>query len=223
MINQSLLNKFTSPNTQDSFFISFEGIEGSGKTTQIKFLYDELTSRGYEVHLFREPGGTTFGEKLRSAILESEEKVFPMAEACLFASSRAQLLDSKILPLLAKPKQIVIVDRYLDSSLAYQGIARGLGFETILNLHQEAPLNTLPHLSIYLRIDLETSMQRQSQRGSSKDYFEKENQRFYQDLIMGYDKASEIFKERFLVIDGKKDLNSIGSEIKASVLKLIGG
>lgn len=221
MINETLRAKFRAPKTNNSYFISFEGIEGSGKTTQIKALQELLVADGYAVDVFREPGGTAFGEKLREAILSSPEKISPMAEACLFASSRAQLLESKILPSLQERKKIVIVDRYIDSSLAYQGVARGLGLETILELHQRAPLNTVPHISVYLKIDLETSMERQKQRGSEKDYFEKEAAEFYQKLIQGYDEASAMFKERFLVIDGDRAPEEISREIETAISRLI--
>lgn len=222
MINQELINKFNPPKSDDSYFISFEGIEGSGKTTQIKYIKDYLESLGYEVLTLREPGGTTFGEKLREAILQSEEKVAPMAEACLFASSRAQLLESKVLPFLSSKKKVVIVDRFLDSSLAYQGSARALGFETVLGIHQFAPLNTVPHLSFYLKIDLETSHKRQAERGNVKDYFEKETEKFYNLLIDGYDKASDIFKNRFETIDARESVESVREQIQKAVKKLIG-
>ncbi|MEX0798439.1 MAG: dTMP kinase [Bacteriovoracaceae bacterium] len=220
--NKNLLSRFGPLPTNDSYFISFEGIEGSGKTTQIKILQEDLLAQGYEVSVFREPGGTQFGEKLREAILNSTEKVAPLAEACLFAASRAQLLETKTLPLLKKKGQAVIVDRYLDSSLAYQGLARGLGVDAILELHQRFPLNITPHLSFYLKIDLETSMERQRQRGEKKDYFEKETKEFYQKLIEGYDQASQLFKTRFLVIDAKASPQAVAGEIKAGVAKMTG-
>lgn len=215
----SILKDFKAPNTPGSMFISFEGIEGSGKTTQISLLSKALESKGLSISSFREPGGTPFGEKLREAILQSEEKLAPMAEACLFASSRAQLIEKRILPALQKKGSVVIVDRYLDSSLAYQGVARGLGIENVLDLHHRGPLTTVPHLSFYIKIDAETSWKRQAARGDEKDYFEKEKDEFYHQLINGYDQAAKLFPERFCVIDGKQSVEAISSKILARVEK----
>ena len=110
-----------------SFLISFEGIESSGKSSQIERVREFLQARGFSVHCLREPGGTTFGEQLRKAILQSKEKLDPLAELYLFASSRAQLLRQETLPKLKKPNTVVIYDRFVDSTLAYQGHAGGVG------------------------------------------------------------------------------------------------
>ena len=134
------------PNSyKNTYLISFEGIEGSGKSTQIKKFTEYLKSKNQDVHYFREPGGTKFGEKLREAILDSDSPIHPLAEANLFAASRAQLLSEKVIPLLEKENQIIILDRFIDSSIAYQGIARNLGIDTILDLHKRYPLNLTPH------------------------------------------------------------------------------
>ncbi len=207
---------------QDSFLLSFEGIEGSGKSTQIQLLTQKLEASNYTVEYFREPGGTSFGEKLRSTILESTTPINPLAEANLFAASRAQLLSEKVLPLLSKKNHIVILDRYLDSSIAYQGMARGLGIETILDLHEHPPLNTRPICTFYLQIDIETSMQRQQNRGNEKDYFEKENINFYQNLIDGYELASTRFPERIQIINGKSDQNKIHANILSALKEKTG-
>ena len=201
----------------NSLFLSFEGIEGSGKSTQIKYLKEYFEEKNYRVLLLREPGGSEFGEKLRSAILESTEPISPLAEAHLFASSRAQLLSQKVLPYLEQAKSVVLLDRYLDSSIAYQGVARGLGVKTILDIHSHSPLNIAPNLTFYLKIDLETSEQRQKIRGNAKDYFEKENHGFYANLISGYDQSSELFQKRIKIIDAKKSV----AEVRASIQQLI--
>ncbi len=213
MIDQELLKNFQSENYNNSFLLSFEGIEGSGKSTQIKKLTSIIQNSNYEVSYFREPGGTKFGEKLRTAILESDSPINPLAEANLFAASRAQLLDQVVLPLLSKPNQVVILDRFIDSSLAYQGQARGLGADCILDLHKRAPLNTTPHCTFYLKIDSKTSLERQSLRGEDKDYFERENIDFYNKLIKGYDQAAQLFPQRIEVIDGSLDEESVSSQI----------
>jgi dTMP kinase len=217
IIDQDLLNNFKPKSYDNTFLLSFEGIEGSGKSTQIKRLTQKLKDSDYEVSYFREPGGTKFGEKLRSAILESDSPIDPLAEANLFAASRAQLLSQIVLPILEKPNQVVILDRYMDSSLAYQGEARGLGAKCILDLHKRPPLNTTAHCTFYLKIDTDTSLTRQSARGDEKDYFEKENIDFYQKLITGFDRAAEIFKERIQVIDGSLDEDTVANLILQSI------
>jgi dTMP kinase len=201
-------------NKKESFFLSFEGIEGSGKSTQIQKLSAYFQSLGYDVLVLREPGGSIFGEKLREALLTSNVPLHPMAEAFCFAASRSQLLTEKVLPHLDKHKSIVILDRYMDSSIAYQGFARGLGLETIVKLHEYPPLNQRPDLTIYLKIDLKTSEERQRLRGNEKDYFEKENQHFYQKLIDGYDACASHFPERIMTIDARKNQESVFQEIK---------
>ena len=221
MIDKNLTSYFSPPQTEGSFFISFEGIEGSGKSTQIQFLKEKLEARGYKVLLLREPGGTPFGENLRQAILNSRESVSPLAEAMLFASSRAQLLESKILPALSQKNTIVIVDRYIDSSLAYQGIARGLGAETVLKLHRFSPLNTLPHISFYLKIGLDVSFERQKQRGNGKDYFERESEEFYCKLIEGYDLSAKLFPQRIVAVNGEQDQSTVASAIEKHITELI--
>lgn len=220
-MDKKLLEHFRPGDFDSSYFLSFEGIEGSGKTTQIEHLTQSLEAKGYKVSKFREPGGTVFGEQLRQAILDSKEKLDPIAEAYLFASARAQLLSSRILHLLKTPKNIVILDRYIDSSIAYQGMARGLGMETILQIHRFAPLNIMPHKTFYLKIDIETSHARQKARGSEKDYFEKETQSFYQKLIQGYDESSQLFDKRFEIIDGSLNPLEISKMINQSVMDLL--
>jgi dTMP kinase len=201
-------------NKKESFFLSFEGIEGSGKSTQIQNLSIYFQSLGFDVLVLREPGGSVFGEKLREALLTSNVPLHPMAEAFCFAASRSQLLTEKVIPHLNKKKSIVILDRYMDSSIAYQGFARGLGLETIAKLHEYPPLNQRPDLTIYLKIDLKTSEERQRLRGNEKDYFEKENQQFYQKLIDGYDACANHFPERIKTIDARQNQESVFQEIK---------
>lgn len=210
---ENYLNKFISRTNLDSYFVSFEGIEGAGKSTQIERFQKHVESLGFSVHLFREPGGTVFGEKLREAILGSKEGLDAMAECYLFASSRAQLLREKILPILEKKNHVVILDRYIDSTMAYQGIARGIGIETVLATHQYEPLNRLPDITFYLHIDLQESHKRQEKRGHEKDYFESKDQDFYQKILKGYDKACELFKDRIVTVDAKRDVDTITRDI----------
>jgi dTMP kinase len=217
---KTLLNSpYRNPETPGSFFLSLEGIEGSGKSTQIKEIESFLTKKGLRVLVLREPGGTEFGEKLREAILQSTHSLHPLAECHLFLASRAQLLEEKILPFLLQPGSVVILDRYIDSTLAYQGKARRLGYETILTLHQHGPLNLLPHRTYFLDISLETSMERQKKRGNQKDYFEAQKKEFYQNLIDGYRELSDIYRERILKIDAEKS----SEEVQKIILKDLSG
>lgn len=217
-----LIQSFKPAQYNNSFLLSFEGIEGSGKSTQIKLLTQALQKSNYKVTYFREPGGTDFGETLRSAILKSEQTIAPLAEAHLFAASRAQLLFQEVLPRLNQKNHVVILDRFIDSSIAYQGIGRGLGVETVLDLHKEAPLNTTCHCTVYLKIDIETSFKRQANRGNEKDYFEKETQSFYDNLINGYDKAAELFPTRISIIDGSCSQDEVHNSILREVQAKLG-
>jgi len=218
---QTLISKFRSPETPGSFFLSLEGIEGSGKSTHITLIEEKLKGRGYRVLILREPGGTLFGEKLREAILQSKAPLHPLAECHLFLSSRAQLLEEKILPFLLVPKSVVILDRYIDSTLAYQGEARGLGLETVLTLHQVEPLNLLPHRSYLLDIGLETSLERQEKRGQEKDYFESEKTEFYEKLIRGYRKVADLFSGRVLKIDASVSVETVSEIILKDLTRFI--
>lgn len=217
----SIKSLYRNPETPGSLFLSIEGIEGSGKSTQIKLIEEFFQKKNYRVLTLREPGGTRFGEKLREAILQSEMPLHPLAECHLFLSSRAQLLKEKILPFLLTPNSVVILDRYIDSTLAYQGKARGLGYETILSLHQHNPLNLLPHRTFFLDIDLETSMERQKARGQEKDYFESQKHEFYQMLIDGYRELSDVFSDRIVKIDAKKSQEAVTKLILNDLEKIL--
>lgn len=222
MNNLTQLKSFyRTPETPGSYFFSFEGIEGSGKTTQIKLLESSLKEAGLNVLTLREPGGTAFGEKLREAILQSSSPLHPLAECHLFLASRAQLLKEKILPFLLNPKSAVILDRYIDSTLAYQGNARRLGYETVLELHKNDPLNLVPHRTYFLDISLEVSMKRQEKRGQAKDYFEAENHEFYLRLMDGYKDMSRLFSERILTIDATGKEEEISGLIRKDLEKLL--
>jgi dTMP kinase len=219
---ETLKSLYRFPETPGSYFVSLEGIEGSGKSTQIALMQRWLEGEGFRVLTLREPGGTAFGEKLREAILKSETPLHPLAECHLFLASRAQLLKEKVLPFLLQPRSVVILDRYFDSTLAYQGFARRLGPETILTLHQHDPLNLLPHLTLLLEIRLATSQQRQQSRGQVKDYFEAEAVEFYQRLIDGYESARQLFPERIRRIDAEKSESEVQEEILRELRKVLG-
>ena len=218
---EQINNKFITCENKTSIFLSLEGIEGSGKSTHIGKIKSYLEALKYNVLVVREPGGTEFGELLRKAILNSNTPIEAISEAYLFAASRAQLLKEVILPFLKKDRSVVICDRYIDSSIAYQGIARNIGINSILNIHTFPPLNILPTKTFYIKISYKTSQDRQEKRKSKKDYFESQNANFYNSLITGYDKAAEIFRDRISIIDGEKNTDEVFNEIKIEIDKII--
>ena len=220
-ITQELLNSFRSPAFPGSYFLSFEGIEGAGKSTQIIRLKNHLEKKDFRVLVLREPGGTSFGEKMRQAILETKTEITPLAEAHLFASSRAQLLSEVILKELAVPNTVIICDRYIDSSIVYQGHSRGVGVPEVLHLHNTFPLNLVPHLTFYLKIGVETSEKRQKMRNAPKDYFEAKGIEFYKKLVVGYDLVAELFPNRILKLDAEVNLDEMTMRITEVVDNLI--
>ncbi len=220
-ITHELLSSFRAPAFPGSFFLSFEGIEGAGKSTQITRLKTYLEDKNFRVLILREPGGTPFGEKLRSAILETKSEITPLAEAHLFASSRSQLLTEVIMKELASPNTVVICDRYIDSSLVYQGHARGLGVAEVLEIHNIFPLNLVPHLTFYLRIDVELSEKRQKMRNAPKDYFEARGIEFYKKLVVGYDLMHELFPKRILKLDATGSLDEVTNSILEVIERMI--
>lgn len=216
-----LLSAFRTPAFPGSYFLSFEGIEGAGKSTQIQSVVDHLEKRGMRVLVLREPGGTSFGERLRQAILNMNSELHPLAEAHLFASSRAQLLHEVVMKELSVPGTVIICDRYIDSTLAYQGIARDLGATTVLELHRAFPLCLMPHLTFYLRIGVQTSHGRQKIRNTPKDYFERQGDNFYQKLVEGYDLAASLFPNRVITIDGERGFEAVNTDIIAHLDALL--
>jgi dTMP kinase len=220
-ITHELLNSFRAPAFPGSFFISFEGIEGAGKSTQITRLKSFLEEKEFRVLILREPGGTPFGEKLRSAILDTKTEITPLAEAHLFAASRSQLLSEVILKELATPNTVIICDRYIDSSIVYQGHARGLGVAEVLEIHNIFPLNLVPHLTFYLRIDVDTSEKRQKMRNAPKDYFEAKGIEFYKKLVVGYDLMHELFPQRIFKINAEGSLDEVTHFILSTMERLL--
>jgi dTMP kinase len=217
----SLANEFRPPAFPGSYFISFEGIEGAGKSTQIIKAKEYLENQGHRVLVLREPGGTPFGEKLRQAILNSKNDIHPVAELHLFASSRAQLLEEVTLRELNTPGTVIIYDRYIDSTIAYQGKARGLGTKSILQTHSTFPLTLVPHKTFYLKIDPETSQSRQKMRNAPKDYFERKGLDFYKKLVEGYEEVTHLFPTRVVTIDADRSIDNVFHDIKIGLDQLI--
>jgi len=189
-------------------FVTFEGIDGSGKSTQARLLAEALSEDGREVVLTREPGGTELGERIRELLLHAGE-VTPWAEATLFAAARAQLVEAVIAPALARGADVVC-DRYLDSSLAYQGIARGLGLERVLELNLNATGNVLPDRTYLLVVDPDVAAGRLPE---TRDRIEREDEDFRARVDRAYRELAEAFPNRITTIDGSRPPEEIGREI----------
>jgi dTMP kinase len=189
-------------------FITFEGIDGSGKSTQARMLTNALLADGRDVLLTREPGGTELGEQIRELILNCGH-VMPWAEAALFAAARAQLVEVVISPALARGADVVC-DRYIDSSLAYQGIARGLGVERVLELNLHAVGGLLPDRTYLLEIDPAESARR---LGKPRDRIEREEGDFRGRVAEAYRELAAAYPERITTIDGTRPPEEIGREI----------
>ncbi len=184
--------------------ITFEGIDGCGKTTQIERLSEYLKSRGLKYSVFREPGGTEIGEQIRKVLLdESNVKMHPKTEFLLYAASRAQLIEEKVKPRLLNG-EYVILDRYVDSSVAYQGFARGLGKRIVTLVNEFATDMIYPDLTFYLEIDKITFERRTKEK---KDRLESEGWSFMEKVIKGYDSLKKT--KRFVSIDGRLDEEKI--------------
>ncbi len=180
-------------------FITFEGIDGSGKTTQAKLLAEAMQSEGLEVVLTREPGGTELGERIRQLLLAGPA-ISPWAEAALFAAARAELVEQVIAPALERGAH-VICDRYLDSSLAYQGIARDLGVGEVLELNAKVIRGYMPDKTFLLLVDLGESAKRM---GGNADRIERENDDFRMRVDKAYRELAGTFLERIVPVDGSK-------------------
>ena len=178
-------------------FVTFEGVDGSGKSTQAGMLAERLRSEGREVVLTREPGGTAAGERVREILLHGDG-LAPWAEASLFAAARAQLVDELIRPALARGADVVS-DRYLDSSLAYQGLARGLGVERVLELNLLATSGLLPDRTFLLLLPPAEAAARRSEE---PDRIEREGNVFAEEVDRAYREIARVFAQRVVVVDG---------------------
>ena len=187
-------------------FISIEGGEGSGKTTLIDAIFLQLKTKGYPTTHTREPGGTTFGEKIRDILLDPSTKdIAPYSELCLFLSSRAQQLYEVILPAL-KQGNIVLCDRFHDSTIAYQGVARGLGVDKVSNICDLVCDSIKPDLTLYLDIEPKLGLKRAT---GSKDRIEAEHISFHEKIRMAYLEQAKKEPKRVRVIDTTQDRTTV--------------
>jgi dTMP kinase len=202
-------------------FITFEGLDGSGKTTQIKLLYDYLKERGLDVVTTVEPGGTEIGRKIRKIILDKDNhEMSYKTETFLFLASRAELVSKVISPALSKGR-IVICDRFFDSTIVYQGIARGLGVDRILDMSLWAAGGIAPDLTFLLSIKADKGKKRMDRASKERDRMELEKDNFRKKIYEGYLRIAKRYRDRFMVIDGEKDIEKIFEEVKRRVEKYL--
>ena len=190
-------------------FVTFEGADGCGKTTQMKLLKEYLLCKGIDVVLTREPGGRGLGEKVREILLNYDGAVSDRCESFLFLADRAQNIDIIVNPAVESGK-IVLCDRHIDSTVAYQGYGRGLDLERIKMLNSIATNNRKPDLTFVFDIDVETSMQRV---GKEKDRLESEGKEFHNRVRNGYLEIAKQEPERIKVIDASMSIEEIHEEV----------
>lgn len=191
-------------------FITFEGIDGAGKTTQINLLKDYLESQGKPVLSIREPGGLKFSEKIRNILLDNETNINNTTELLLFQAARSELTEKIILPALNEGKT-VICDRFYDSTTAYQGFGRGIELEEIFKLNKIATKNLTPDFTFYLKIPIEVSLNRNIEK--KKDRMESNSLDFIKKVKYGFDALAQMYPERFKVINAEDTIDNIHKNI----------
>lgn len=196
--------------------ITFEGIDGSGKTTQINLLKEYLEQKGHKVLCLREPGSTSISEKIRETLLMSKEDISPIAEVMLFCAARAQLVSSVIKPALSQGIT-VICDRYLDSTVAYQGYGRGVSIDIIDSCNTFAIDGLLPTISFILDVPVENAAQRAEKRTEEKDRMEKAGDDFFTKVRHGYQQLAQKYKNRIIMIDGTQSIERINASICSAI------
>ncbi len=202
-------------------FITFEGIEGSGKTTQIHLLVDWLRKRSSQVLVTREPGGTDIGEQIRTILLNpANTAMTPEAEILLFSAARAQIVREVIRPHLDQG-WIVICDRFADSTLAYQGYGHGLPLEDLRRITAFATGGLWPDLTIYLDLDVETGLQRKAATPEEWNRMEAKEVAFHQRVREGYRALAAAEPHRWLVLDASQPVQTIQDHIRERVASLL--
>ncbi|MGB2696256.1 MAG: dTMP kinase [Candidatus Zixiibacteriota bacterium] len=196
-------------------FITFEGIDASGKTTQVKKTVGYLRKKGFDVLFLREPGGEPVSEQIRKILLKSKSVITPITELMLYLASRSQLIEKKIIPAL-KEKRVVICDRFSDSTLAYQGYGRGLDKIWIKNLNKKSTLGVQPDLTLLIDVTLEVYKKRAKLK-KNKDRLEKENLAFYRKISKGYLEIARENKKRVKIVDGSGSIKKTWEKVKATI------
>ncbi len=202
-------------------FITFEGIEGSGKTTQIRLLMDWFKARDIRALLTREPGGTSIGEQVRAILLNPiNTEMTPEAEILLFSAARAQIVREIIRPRLADG-WIVVCDRFADSTLAYQGYGHGLPMDDLMRITEFATGGLWPDLTVYLDLDVETGLRRKAATPEEWNRMEAKEVAFHKRVRQGYQALAAQAPGRWLVVDAAQPVAAIQEQIRARVKKEI--
>lgn len=191
-------------------FISFEGVDGAGKTTQVKKFANYLEEKGIDFIQVREPGGTKFSELIRDILLNPEVEMSDRSELLLFESARADLVDKVIKPALDQGK-IVISDRFYDSTTVYQSFGRGIDLKSTLKLHGFAVNNVHPDKTIFLNLDFEVSQERVNRK--NKDRMESAGVDFHQKVYNGFQNLKDLFPERIIEINANRTIDEIFDDI----------
>ncbi len=203
------------------YFITFEGGEGTGKTTIINYISKYLNDKGYSVVTTREPGGIDIAEQIRNIILDVKNtKMDYRTEALLYAASRTQHLAEKVIPAL-KENKIVLCDRYLDSSLVYQGIARGLGVDNVLKVNMFAT-EYMPNITFFIDVKPEICFKRLKDNHREMDRLDLEKMDFHNKVYEGYREIAKMYPNRIVSIDGDRKIEDIIEDIKMRIDKLLG-
>lgn len=199
---------------QKGLFITFEGADGCGKTTQLKLMKEYLSNKGYDVVLTREPGGKGLGEKIREILLNYNGEVSNRCESFLFLADRAQNIDIVVKPAIENGK-IVLCDRHTDSSVAYQGYGRGLDINEIEMLNNLATGGLKPDLTLVFDVDIETSMKRV---GDEKDRMESSGIEFFNKVRNGYLELAKKEPDRIKVVDSTRTIEQVHSDVKNIIM-----
>ncbi len=202
-------------------FITFEGIDGVGKSTQVELLIAHLESLGKTVCRTHEPGGTELGVEIRHLLLHRKGEVSPRAEALLYAADRAHHVATKIRPALERG-EVVVSDRYMDSSIAYQGSGRHLGFDQIRELSMFAADRLLPDLTVLLDLDASAAQVRRNKAGEEPDRLEREKIEFFETVRQAFLTLAKAEPQRWLVLDASATVEDMQSKIRERVASLLG-
>ncbi|HOV27540.1 MAG TPA: dTMP kinase [Pseudobacteroides sp.] len=202
------------------YFITVEGTDGAGKTTQIKLIEDYLKSKNKSVVVTREPGGTNIGEKIRDILLDSQNSEMGIiTEMLLYASARAQLVSEVIRPAIEEGK-VVICDRFVDSSYVYQGFGRGIDLKIITDVNRVALDGLLPDITLFFDINPVDALRRRS-NSSELDRIEKEKMDFHKRVYNGYKKLAMLYSDRINCIDSNRSVEEIFVDVKACIDELM--
>ena len=202
---------------QRGLFITFEGSDGSGKTTQYRLFAKYLKEQSFDVITTRDPGGTEISEKIRTLILDPDNKeMTDMTEAFLFAASRTQHVSQLIRPAVEEGK-IVLCDRFMDSSIAYQGYGRGLG-DCVRQINEVAVMGMQPDLTFFLDLKPEDGRKRNIRAGKA-DRLEQQDIEFHDRVYEGYRKLAEIYSSRFIIIDASGSIDEVQERIRRSFIE----